>query len=110
MTIFDKNSEKFIKEYPDNIINGEYTFDFNDVRDKHILKMFHVELIKDQIIEDHSHNFDLLNIITYGSIILNEKNKSSRKYNKGDWYIIKKNVIYNIKSIGLTKMDCAHGI
>lgn len=110
MTIYDRNSEKLIKKYQNNVINGEYIFDFNDTKDQPILKMFHIELKKDQIIEDHSYNFDLLTIITDGSILLNEKNKVSRKYNKGDWYITKKGVIHNIRSLILTKMDCSHGI
>lgn len=107
MPIFDKDSE-INRSGGSSVIKGEYKFTFDDENEKSILKMFHVSLDKDQVVNNHSHNMDVLNIVNDGAVEVTEKNKKPNIYNKGDWYVTKKGTIYKVKALYLTTMCCSH--
>lgn len=113
MPIFDKKSSRsrFVppsSETPtDNVIKGEYDVKLDDEEGNHILKIYDVKLKKEQLIDEHSHNVDILSMVTDGIIEINENNKKSY-YNKGDWFITKKGTKYSIKALTDVTMSSGH--
>jgi quercetin dioxygenase-like cupin family protein len=70
MTIFDKDSEIKRDLNPGNsVIKGVYNFSFDDEKANPILKMYNVEIEKDQIIDEHYHDLDILTIVNYGTLL-----------------------------------------
>ncbi len=99
MTIFDKESESVIniEKKKDPNLKDEQVRDYMfyiDDETSNPSKMHLVILNKNQIISEHSHPSDTLNIISKGIVQLNDK-----IYKPGDWYVVKKNTKYSVKAL-----------
>jgi hypothetical protein len=62
---------------------------------------FKVILEKEQFIENHSHSGDALHVVTDGQVKVN----NDKVYNKGDWYLVKKNTKYNVQPLMATNLS-----